>query len=377
MNQFLSKSMIIIFCCLFLTGCWDQLRLKDTRLVDGLGIDVNDDGKVLATAAFSVNTQEGGTAGRPTSTTLLMSSTGNTLRQIRSQIDKELSGNYAPSKIRIILLGEELAKTDIYPYLDVFYRDPRNSLGAFVLISKGTANGILNLKKANEVQIPEAILDLARNAESNTIVKNETIQSLCPTLFDKGRDLGLPYIEKTKSGGINIKGIALFNAKKFSGTVLTGEDPVMLMLLNDDLKTSARFTFKVNPKEKEKINQYVNIQITSVKRDLKLNVKGNKLESVDLSLHVRVMISEYPRNVLSKKSEIKRLNQEITKQLNEKAVKVVNKLQKSNCDYFGIGRRVMAFHPDVWKSIEWKKEYPSININTKIKTEIRGTGIIK
>ncbi|WP_242220672.1 Ger(x)C family spore germination C-terminal domain-containing protein [Bacillus cereus group sp. BfR-BA-01380] len=108
-------------------------------------------------------------------------------------------------------------------------------------------------------------------------------------------------------------------------------------------------------------------------------MKVDKLHkiSAEITLKINITAMEYPLERLSKQTVIKKLNKEISKQLTQRAKFVIKELQQAHCDYFGIGRKVMAYHPETWKEIDWADTFPTININTKIETEITGTGIIK
>lgn len=366
---------VLIIC--LLTGCWDQQLLKDNSLVLGLGVDAMEDEQILTTAVIRVLKSESGGTGRPASTNVLYSATGNTFRQTRARIEKQLGGDYAPNKLRVLVIGEDLAKQDIYPILDILYRDPRNSLGAKLVVAKGTAKELLNIKKSKEVFISEKLLKTVVNSEENTLIPIETIQSICPDLFDPGKDFALPYVVNKDSNSFEIIGLALFHEKKFTGKTLEDEDATILLLMNGEEGDVARFTLNVNPSEANHQNQFISTSAFLKDQSLKVKVDQNNKISTEITVKLRITAIEYPKNMLAKKSEIKRLNKEISKQLTQKAESVIKELQEANCDYFGIGRKVMAYHPKTWKKVDWEQTFPTIPIKTKVEVEITGTGIIK
>lgn len=360
-----------------LTGCWDQHLLKDNSLVLGIGLDATEGEKILNTAVIRLLKTESGGPGRPSSTNVIYSKTGNTFRETRAGIEKQLSGEYAPNKLRVLVMGEDLAKKDIYPILDILFRDPRNSLTAKLVITQGTAKELLNIKKSKEVFISEKLLDAVNRSEEHTLIPIETIQSICPDLFDPGKDFALPYVIKKGSDSIEILGMALFHDKKFTGKILEGEDATILLYLDGEEGDVARFTLKVNPEEEQRQNQFISTSNFLKDQTLKVKVDKHNKISAEITLKLNITAIEYPLDQLSKKSEIKRLNKEITKELTQKAEFVIKELQEANCDYFGIGRKVMAYHPKTWKGIDWADTFPTIDIKTKIEAEITGTGIIK
>ncbi len=56
------RSIILIFCLVFTSGCWNQMDINDTAICSGLGADLSDDGKIIFATQLNkpVNQQEGG-----------------------------------------------------------------------------------------------------------------------------------------------------------------------------------------------------------------------------------------------------------------------------------------------------------------------------
>ena len=82
------------------------------------------------------------------------------------------------------MIGEQLAKVDIYTALDVFYRDPKSALNAKIGVVEGRAESLL---QTGYMRKPNFILNLDKqivSAEAFTIVPEENIQSICTVLFD-------------------------------------------------------------------------------------------------------------------------------------------------------------------------------------------------
>lgn len=360
-----------------LSGCWDVRLLKDNSLVVGVGLDIEDDERILNTSVIRQIKQESGGTGKPATANVIYSATGNTLRETRTSIEKQLGGRYASNKMQVLVLGEDLAGGDILPIIDVFYRDPRNSLGAKLVVTEGTAKDLLNMKMSEDIFISEKIYKALIETEEQTLIPGVTIQSVCPDLFDPGTDFALPYIKAKDSDNIEVAGMALFHDKSFTGTVLEGEDSTVLLYLNGEHGASSMLSFKVNPEEEQRQNQY--LTTNTFLKNQKLKVKVDESHNITAEIHVKlnVTVVEYPKDHLYDHEKVLKLNKEISKQLTEKAEKVVEQLQKANCDYFGIGRELIAYHPETWKAIDWPNTYPMIDIKPTIEVEITGTGILK
>jgi spore germination protein KC len=361
---------------ILLTGCWDQQLLKDVRLVYGSSFDLEDDDSILTTSVIrSLKQTSRGTADIE-AVNVILNAKGNTLRETRVKLDRELAGEYGANKTRVFVFGETLAKTDIYPILDILYRDPRSSLGAKPIIAKGRGEEILKLNKVEEILISEYLLELISSAEKNTLVSRETVQSICPVLFDPGQDFFLPVIRKTEEGVIMVEGVGLFNGRTYTGIDLTGDDSTILLLLNNQKNKFAKFTVEVNPEAENKRERFISVEVVDLEHSLNIDVSNSNNIEVDIQLALKLKVTEFPKDNLSDPKEIEKLNNKMSQYFTEKAIGVIKTLQEADCDALGVGRDLIAFHPKTWKKIDWKEKYPSIQINTLVDTKIIEKGII-
>ncbi|WP_142289592.1 Ger(x)C family spore germination protein [Gottfriedia luciferensis] len=372
------KLISLTLCCmLFLTSCWDQRLLKESKIVYSSGYDLEKDDDILVTTVIRTNALASTDPTQAKTTNFILNSKGKTLSDNRLKLHRMIPGDYATNKLRVLVLGNTLAKQDIYPIFDIVYRDPRSSLGAKVVVAMGRADEILNLKMVEETLIGEDILKLITTAEQQTIVPEENVQSICTLIFDPGNDVVLPLIQKNEEKVVSIAGLALFNGQIYTGYNLLDEEPTLLLLLKNQLKKYARFTLEVNPKKKDIRERYISIQVKKNKPKMKISVSKKNKITINMNLKLEVEALEYPKDKLYSTKEVKKLNKELSKQLTIKTEKVIKTLQKSNCDALGIGRQLISFHPNVWKKIHWNKEYPNISIKPNVDVKIVGTGILE
>ncbi|MGI8385215.1 Ger(x)C family spore germination protein [Robertmurraya sp. P23] len=365
------KLTILFLLCILLAGCWDQHLMKNAILVQTLSYDLSENDEFLLGISIPIIKEpSGGPQSLVKSETF--SAKGLTPRESRKKIAREISGNLDTSKNKLILFGEQIAVNDIYPTLDVIWRDPRNSLGATLGIVEGKAVDFLNIKPRDKTNISEYIQDALTSAEENTIIPNETIQTLASEMLDPGEDIILPYLKRNDKNSAVVVGLALMNERKYAGS-LPPQDSTLLLLMKNKKGKFARFTTKVNDEENFKINNYISFNVQHMKRKLKVQVK-NGLVSVKLNLYLKVNIEEYPKGDVPK--QIDRLNKVLSEELTNEADSVIKTLQESNCDAFGIGRRLMAFHPNTWKMQDKKDYFKNIEFTTNVKVDIISHGIV-
>lgn len=370
----MKKVLLLFTMLLFLAGCWDERLLKDANLINMETLDETTDGKIETTV--SVPKAKAGQAETQDIITNIESAIGDTIRNSRNNLDKKMAQNLDSSKNEVLLLGEELVKEEIYSVLDVFYRDPRSSLNAKVAITEGSAKDFINLKIEGQPLISRYFLQLIKSAESNTLVPELNLQLLCSLIFDEGQDFALPYLrlsEDEKSA--EIVGLIMFHEEEQRG-MLTSEEGMMFLLLSDQKVDLTQFTENVGSGSGSDRKDYVTVDIKKETRKLDIQTDGGKGIQVNITLDLEVNVVEYPEDKLNEKSTIEHLNQKLSEILTNRAEETVSKMQESNSDLLGIGRRLIAYHPKVWEKTDWKTEYPKIEIKPKVNVSVETHGII-
>ncbi|WP_299737531.1 Ger(x)C family spore germination protein [uncultured Rossellomorea sp.] len=358
---------VLLIINLCLTGCWDQRLLKNGRLVFSSSFDMVDEDTIRATAIIRDFKDR-------TPTNVVVQGEGKTIRETRMSMDRKISGVFEPSKNRVFLLGEELAKKDIYKFLDIFYRDPNSSISAKLAVVEGNGGEILTKLSEKNVLISEFIIELLTSAEVTTGVPKQNLQTVCTIMFDEGKDFALPLI-KMKNGEVVLDGIGIFHKNSLTGT-LSFKESSLYLLMNNQKAKSTRFVSKIDNDKKMSIDNYITYNVSKSKSKLKIVSDTPENIQVEIDMKMDISIAEYPQDKLTDKSELKRLNKEISKHLTKDAQKMIEKIQIANSDLFGIGRELIAFHPKTWEKINWEETYPSITIVPTIKVDIVGHGII-
>lgn len=371
---------VVMSLLLFIAGCWDQDLLKDARLLYGGGIDLAPNGKLRAT--FVIQDMPSGEQQSPKND--IISTDGNTPMEVRNHADDQISRHLRTYKSRFILIGEELAKQDIYPVLDVLYRDPKSALNARIGVAQGTAEDILSLKKVGNVLIAEEIDELIKSKEETTTVPKVTLEKIYPVMLDPGEDFVLPYLME-QGARVNVSRIAMFHNNKFTGT-LSSEESTMYLLLKGRKGKAARYTEnmsiagEMSTTEENAQNRYdfLTFNVEKLKRKMKVKVQSDDQITVHLKLKLKVSVIEYPKDRLDKKTVVAELNKDLSKKMTSLAQETLKKMQEARCDGLGIGRQLMAFHPRVWKEQkeDWGSNYQKVHFAPVVQVEISRQGII-
>ncbi|WP_377866872.1 spore germination protein GerKC [Bacillus sp. R86525] len=368
------KLLFILCTSSLLSGCWDQEPLREARLAYSIGSDITEENQLQQTVEL-VKSSSGEQSSFENE---IHSATGHNIRDTSDALKKNVTGNIRYFKYGVQLLGTKILKKGILPYLDVSFRDPSNPTALVKLIAvDGETSEILEKKKVGNLLIGDFLKKKVKSLEDMSVFPKETLETAATKMLDPGKDFTLPSI-KIKGKEVITNGLALFNNDKLTGH-LPLKQSVLFVLLTGKMGTSARITQKLTSDESEKTSDYLTMEVSNRKLKRDLNITTDKKGNVyaHLKLKLQVIALEAPRDNLYKMGERKKLNKELSKQLTKEAKRITKKLQKANCDAFGIGRHLIAYHPDLWKKKNWNEDYAKVKFKPEVEVNILYSGVLK
>lgn len=370
--KFKSHVLLITLISICLTGCWDREYLKDLHLAYCAAIDYTENGEVKETIELIIppDIEQSATKNE------IHSSFGPTVRNASDQLRNKVRGNIRFIKYGFELMGRTTAEKGLYPILDVNYRDPSNpTSNVRLIITEGEAAQILEQKKVGELQIGEFLKQKIDSLEEMSIFPKETADTVFRSLMDPGHDFALPYLGRD-GGEIITKGVALFHDQNYSG-MLNPDQSIMMVLLMGKQGKNARFTKKLDLGHSDDIRNFITINVGSkkIKRQFKVTIADDESIDVNLGLELQAVVEEFT-DVLDEK-ELKKVSQDLSDLLTKEAKTVVNEIQKANCDIFGVGRKLIAYHHNVWSNKNWSEDYRKVKFHTKVDVKIVSTGILQ
>lgn len=370
----LIKICLLLSLLISTTGCWDQNFLSRTSLAFSLGFDITDDPDTLEVISIiRALKPSGGGQIEPYNTSYRV--TGKSPLILREKMNQITPGEFSINKLSNVLIGEDLAKKEIYPLLDVLYRDAKSNVNAKVVITKGKSNELLKPEYIKGTLISKAIRDLLSSAEEHSIIPEQTLATIMPAMFDPGQDFVLPYIEQVKGGLIRVKGVALLDRMSYTGKNLIGEESSLYLLMVGKEGPYAQFTIN-DPTTEKGFDQKISFFVRKNHHKIKLKIVDSK-PVYTVSLKLKVSVSEYTRGLITR-FEKENLEKHMTKDLTKQAKKVTDLLVKSNCDALALGRKLMVEDPNLFN--KYKKndmlDLKKVEINPTVKVEIVDNGIL-
>lgn len=353
---------------LMLTGCWDRREINDVAFVLAGGADKEGDRiRISVLIPLTGNMGEtgggGGSGGQKPYT--IKTETGKTVSEAVSKLQSRLSRHLFFGHRRVIIVGEELARTEgIEPVIDAITRSPEKRLSTFIAISEGSALDMLNADTRLERFSAESMRE---ELQSETSAGINLMEILCK-LITVGDDAYFPYVQKVKteiegqeSEDIRSDGFVLFHNGKMTGK-LQGNSALGFRLLNQSIRNYDE-TINVD-------GSYLTVTINHSKISIKPIVKN---EELSYRIHSRVKVSIKEDKNLERNysylEERKQIEQRIAQHVVDNIKLAINKMQQNNSDAIGFGLKAYRAYPQLW-TIKYRKDWGEIF--PKIKFEVTG-----
>lgn len=378
----------ITICILFLSGCWSRRELNELAIAGGLGIDKEDDQFVVTFQVVNPSQVAENNGGGNKSPVAVFQSRGDTLFEAFRRVTVQSPRKIYMAHLRIVVLGEELAKEGIGEVLDFLSRDHEFRTDFYIVVSKDSnAGDILEILTSIE-NIP--VNKLFSSLETSGKVWAPTISTTLDHLFSELNSEGnnakltgiimegddqigerMTNVQQAKPGTVlKYQGIGVFNGDKLVGWLNEDESKGLKYSIGEVDSTVVDVSCSKKGKVgieviRTKANLKTKIDNNTPKATIKLQVEGNigdvQCKTLDLTKNRTI-------TTLEKKAEI-----EIKDKI-EKALDVSK--EEYEIDIFGFGEAVHRSNPDYWKKVKgnWNQLFTTMPVDVEVDLQIRQTG---
>ncbi|XRG79396.1 Ger(x)C family spore germination protein [Rossellomorea sp. GAMAL-10_SWC] len=380
----MKKTFILLLLLPLLTGCWDRLDLKKLHLVDVNGFDLNEkNGGVDVFFLITKLKSTGQGTGEPISEVTVLK--GPTLAEAIGQWEFTEQSPFIGISTRVTLISKSFASVDPVSELDFLLRAPYSSINTPIFVVDGDLSKVFEKasdpKKEFSKDLNEFVVSMEKNRTIPTVSKMNFIQSRDDPLCD----IALPMLSPINSH-MELSGALLYRSGKPTGKALDRDQVKLMMLLEGGTKGRQRFTGNLERltgnlsgkngeksySESAKKNNYG----FTVKRNFsKITVSNEKNKFPNIKIKVKMQVStfELGKEGHKIKPDYAKMEKILSKHFEKMALETIKTMQSANADVLGIGRELKAFHPTIWKSLNWRKDYPKMTIEPKIEIDILNT----
>jgi len=381
MNRNLIVFLIIVQSMFLLTGCWDSMELNDRAIELAWGIDQAKDKKIQISTQVIIPSKitggERGSGGSQGKAYYVETGNGKDTLDAVQQMQTKLSRKIFRGQRRVIVIGEELARSGIKDILDTYTRDPSVNLRTAIFVIKGgTAKDFLQTSHPLEV-IP-AIGALKEYNQMGSLKEVGFLNFLLfasseasyPTMAVIGPSNSSSLGQK--ANGFRIVGTGIFNKDlKLLGYLSVSEGRALRWATgNLDFLT---ITSRV-PNEKG----YVSIDMNKLDSKIKPIINRNHVQFL-VTLTGQGAIRE--NNTSLDLTQVKNINivqKALEKEAEKNVLNTITKAQKEyGADIFGFSDAIKRKDLSLWKSLKenWEKEFPEAEVYVKANFTIRKIGV--
>lgn len=366
----LLKSFKLIACIVMiaamLSGCVNTVHLKDLMIVEGMGVEMQDDNVNVIIQTLKL----GAAAGSETpqgNRTYNTEGEGNTIVDAVSGLSKSVSKKLFFGQNKLIVFSRDIAENDFEEKLDYFLRSSDSRIDVAVCLSDKSAKQIIESKE-NDAGVPsENIVYLLKNGEEAGLSAYVTMGDLMNMASDKTSDVYLAVLEKKEDqDNVQTKGLGLFNKQKLA--YVTNDDETMgFLLIADKIKTcSIEF-------EDEELGK-VSVKIFNPKVEKEVYVSdGNIIFSVNI--RSQLMIDEVEKGMITSLDDdkLKRICSKADEELERLCINAFFVCRDNGSDSLRVGEYLARDCPKVYENVsdEWDVYFKHVGLSVNADTSLK------
>ncbi|OMD44110.1 Ger(x)C family spore germination protein [Paenibacillus odorifer] len=375
---------VLILMQIFLTSCWSRQELNKIAIAVGLGFDKQGDQYQVSAQVVlpsQIAGSKGGVAQAPVN---LYKATGRTITEALRKITTRSPRQIYISHLRILVLGEDLAKEGISDVLDSLSRDTETRNDYFIVVAKNAKaedalKVLTNLEKIPAVRLFSS-LETSRKTWAPT--STVTLGTLITELVTRGKNPVLTglVIEGSVAVGESLKNVESIDSPtqlNYSGLAVFKDDKLIGWLNPEESKVYNYLTNQV--KETLAVRKCPHGKMASYKVfDAHAKVKGsmrNGKPEISIQQHMEADLTEVQCKDLdlTNPKTITELEQSINKEVSEQFESTIKKVQKEyKSDIFGFGEAIYRSNPQAWKKLRnnWDQTFVDMPVNIEMDCKI-------
>lgn len=176
---------ILIFCCLFLTGCYDARGVESLAYVMALGLDVGESENIkLSLQIATLESSGGGSSSEQSTNSTVISIECSTINSGISLINNYISKKVYLAHCKAIVISEELAQKGISEHIYTLANDNDVRPDCHVIICGCEASDFLNYSTSSLENASARYYELILNSSEYTGFSDDvTFADFCDAMF--------------------------------------------------------------------------------------------------------------------------------------------------------------------------------------------------
>jgi len=383
------KLLLLAAALLALPGCWNRKELNELSIATAFGFDAREDRYLVSVQlvnASEIADKQGGGGRVPVVT--VQQSIGNTIFESIRGLTTTTPRKIYSSHLRIVVIGEDLARQGIAKLLDGLSRDHELRTDFYIIVARDRkASDILQVLTPLEKLPTDKMFSSLQASQRNWgITARVDLHELIYDLVDKGKDpvlAGIVIQGNENLGGtdanrhavrppatLKYQGLAVFRKDKLVGW-LDDEQSKGYNYIRGSLKsTIVRLPC---PKGGE-----LAIELIHTSHRIKGNIRDGK-PVIDVRLSVEGNIGEMECKMdLNTPRSIPRLEKELSDAIEETMEATIAQAKDYKADIFGFGSAIHRADFRAWNRLKdrWDDEFVHLPVHVTVNAKIRRTGSV-
>lgn len=385
------KKVRLIICLSFiflLTGCWNYNELNNLAIITGVAIDKKNNEYVM-TYMIANSSQGDSKSNSNQASTVLYEGKGDTLTKASENINQKLPKTPYLGHNEVVIISEEVAKTNMVDTMDFFLRNPESRKEIYVLISKGVdAKDTLSILTPLE-SFPSNNIKSNIEAAENEIASTYTIKysQFLAQLIEEGIDPVLGVIEV--EGNVKEGQSQESNDKSKQDAVIKLVDSAVfnkdkLVYITNEQESSSINTLNNNFNniyiETKCENKKIVTNITSIKVKTNVEVNNNKVKVLISASGIGSLIEVNCKKDLENTKVIEEIKKDVDREMKNFLYNGINVAKTYKTDIFGFGKMLYKKNPKYWNSIKnnWNEEIlPELDVEIKTDIQLENKGSLQ
>ncbi|TBL71219.1 Ger(x)C family spore germination protein [Paenibacillus thalictri] len=360
-------------------GCWDNNELDEYGYVQAVAIDRDASGVIGVTTHFynpasKMNATEGIKAGQKG---INIRTSGETFFEAIRDIPTEFGRKAKWDHMRVILLGEELAKTEnIREVLDFFSRDHEPRGTVMPMIAEKEAGPFLNIQPFIEQTIGQ---QFKKMETTGTVYSADTssipLYEMAIQLKSPSKTAVLPYLHRNHTPHrAVVSGVALIRDGKLVD-ILDSPDTESFMMLTGRYRSGViEFPCLRNGNENQSSKE--SLEVLTFQSSMTPLVEEDHV-SVHVQIRIEGTVGELRCSHLKTKNDVARFEKSIKEKVERQLQHTVAYFKQQEVDAIGIANQIYRNSPKLWKRLEpdWGKHFAQSEFHIDVTVKTLNTGL--
>jgi spore germination protein KC len=361
------------------TGCWDNKELDEYGYVQAVAIDQGEDNRFVITTHFynPATKIEMGQSGNPAAKGINITTSGETFFEAIREIPAKFGRKAKWDHIRVILIGEQLARTlNIREVLDFFSRDQEPRGTVLPIIAEQSAAPFLDIKPFIEQTIGQQYKKMETSGALYAAkTSNIPLYELAIQMSSPSNTAVIPYLHKTSvDNQALISGLALIKDGKMVDILKEKDTEAFMMLMDRYIYGILEFPClnesEKHPKKKE------SLEVITFNSTFTPTIENGSI-SVGVNISIEGTIGELRCSHIKTNKDMKKFEEHIVDHVEQQVKHATAFLTTKKIDALGIGNRIYRKHPQLWKELEpqWNDKLAQVKFDIDVDVKVLSTGM--